>query len=338
MMTAPTTQPADGPRRRRWIAWLAPLGLLAAILAAWWWAARGGGWLAYAIRSPLFVRCGLVLLAATAALIVVGRAMARLGLRPRRSIASDQAGVAVLEFVLLFPIAMAIILVMIQSAMLMTGNLLVHYGAFCAARSAVVWIPADLRRFGEPPNVVASPESSVKLRRIRQAAVLGVLPAGAMSSRFGRPADAAAVRRTLQRVYGHYGQSPAGWLDEPLAAKYGYVSDEDHTWVQLSAPTYEVDHQRDDALDGRIDQVFFDGTAIPPYGPAEPITVTLHHRLYLSVPYANRLFGYALDGYPGHYATEIAVSYTLMNQGRYDDVILEFVPGTGRPGLLMRPR
>ena len=180
----------------------------------------------------------------------------------------------------------------------------------------------------------------MKLRRIRQAAVLGVLPAGAMSQRFGRPADAAALRRALSLVYVHYGANPAGWLDEPLAAMYGYVSNEDHTWVEVSLPTYVIDQgdEDDDALDGRIDQLYFDGTAIPPYGPAEPITVTLHHRLYLSVPYANRLFGEWLVGCPGHYATEIAVSYTLMNQGRYDDVILEFVPGTGYPGLLMRPR
>lgn len=337
-MTAPSVQPADGRRRRRWVAALAAPSVLAMIVAVWWWAAQGSGWWAVAIRSPLFIRCGLVLLATAAALIVVGGAMARLGRRGRRSFGADQAGVAVLEFVLLFPIAMAIILVMIQSAMLMAGNLLVHYGAFCAARSAVVWIPADLREFGEPPNVVGSPDWSVKLRRIRQAAVLGVLPAGAASRRFGRPADAAALRRTLSGVYGHYGRDPGGWLDEPQAAKYGYVSNEDHTWVAVSPPTYDIDEVRDDALDGRIDQMYFDGTTIPPYGPAEPITVTLHHRLHLSVPYANRLFGEELDGFPGHYATEVAVSYTLLNQGRYDDVILEFVPGTGRPGELMRPR
>ena len=68
------------------------------------------------------------------------------------------------------------------------------------------------------------------------------------------------------------------------------------------------------------------------------ITVTLHHRLHLSVPYANRLFGEPLDGAPGHYATEVVVRYTLVNQGRYDNMILEFVPGTGRPGELMIPR
>lgn len=336
-MKTSTGQSADG-RRRRWAAWLVVPCALAAIAALWWRAAQGSTWWAAAIRSPLFVRYGLILLASTAALSAIGRAMVRLGRRPGRSIDRDQAGVAVLEFVLLFPIAMAIILVMIQSAMLMTGNLLVHYGAFCAARSAVVWIPADLREWGEPPNVVESPNRSVKLGRIHQAGVLGVLPAGALSRRFGHPAGAGAMRRTLSGVYGHYGRNPAGWLDEPLAAKYGYVSDPEHTWVELSAPTYVIDHARDDALDGRIDQVFFDGSTVRPYGPGEPITVTLHHRLYLSVPYANRLFGEALAGHPGHYATEIAVSYTLMNQGRYDDVILEIVPGTGRPGQVMLPR
>jgi len=311
---------------------------LVAIIAAWWWASRGSTWWAAAIRSAVFVRCGLILLACTAMLIVLGRAMARLGRRPRRPIGRDQAGVAVLEFVLLFPIAMAIILVMVQSAMLMAGNLLVHYGAFCAARSAVVWIPADLRGWGEPPNVVESPEASMKLRHIRQAAVLGVLPAGATSPRFGGSADGVMVRRALTGLQDRYGRTPPGWLDGPLGAKYGYVSNADHTWVELSAPTYRVNDSRDDALDGRVDQQYYDGTGIRPYGPGEPITVTLHHRLHLPVPYANRLFGEPLDGCPGHYATEIVVNYTLMNQGGYDDVILEIIPGTGHPGELMLPR
>ena len=115
-------------------------------------------------------------------------------------------------------------------------------------------------------------------------------------------------------------------LDTLLEARYGYVDDENHTWVELSAPTWVADDDADDAADGLLDGRFDNGSSIPPYGPREPITVTVHHRLYLAIPYANRLFGEPLEGHPGHYATEIVVRTTLMNQGRHDDVIVELRP------------
>ncbi|NLF31659.1 MAG: hypothetical protein GX591_12325 [Planctomycetes bacterium] len=321
---------------RSWALRLAWPVVIGALIAVWWAAGRPSTWMAQAVRSRTFVVPGVVLIAGAAALSAVLGAMARLGRARLRRLGADRRGSAVLEFVLLFPIAMGIVLVMVQSALLMTGTLLVHYGATCAARSAIVWVPADLRPWGEPPNVVGPPGGSAKLQRIRHAAVLAILPAGARSGRFAAYADASAVRHTLEGVFDAYRRPAPGWLDTLLEARYGYVDDENHTWVELSAPTWVADDDADDAADGLLDGRFDNGSSIPPYGPREPITVTVHHRLYLAIPYANRLFGEPLEGHPGHYATEIVVRTTLMNQGRHDDVIVELRPDAA--GDLLLPR
>lgn len=302
---------------------LAPAGVLAAMGAGWVWAARGTDWWAQALRSPLFVRCGLVLMGCTLALQIVLTAMFRLG-RRRGGLSADQRGVAVLEFALVFPIAMAIVLVMVQTAMLMAGNLLVHYAAYSATRSAVVWIPRDLSD-EEPRNVVDSDvDASAKVRTIRRAAVLALVPAAT-----GVPPDAARQadpmwRRRFERFLAEDASS-AEWLGRwPLDTAFAYA--EQHTQVTLDPPAGIAP---DDADDGKADGLVDSGSAAAPYGKREDITVSVRHELYLWVPYANRVFGRRLQGRPGHYATAVTASYTLVNQGRYDNVVTEYSKDTG---------
>ena len=273
-----------------------------------------------ALRSASFVHCGLGLMGCTVALQVVGTAMVHLGRRHRAGLSADARGVAVLEFALVFPIALTIVLIMVQTALLMTGNLLVNYAAYCAARSAVVWIPRELP--DEPRNVVvADDDASDKFRRIRRAAVLAVMPAAtSVPADPDREADG-TWRRRLGQLLGERGPS-ARWLDGwPMATALWYA--DGHTDVVLKDP---AGHVPNDADDGRLDGAFDNGSFVTPYHKREDITVTVRHQLYLWVPYAGRIFGRELADWPGHYATRVSASHTLVNQGRYDNVIQEYVP------------
>ncbi len=56
----------------------------------------------------------------------------------------DQRGaVQSLSFVLTMPLFVLVVLFIIQMSQLMIGTFTVHYAAYAAARSAIVWIPAD---------------------------------------------------------------------------------------------------------------------------------------------------------------------------------------------------
>ena len=69
----------------------------------------------------------------------------------------------------------------------------------------------------------------------------------------------------------------------------------------------------------------------------EDIRVTVHHQFYLSTPYVNAIFGDEIVGNPGHYATEIVAGYTLVNQGRYDTIVLEYDTAVGRENEFLLP-
>ncbi len=107
--------------------------------------------------------CLLALAASFAALRVVVRLSGarwnwrRLG----RLHASQQGGVQSLAFVLTLPIFIVIVLFIVQVSQLMIGTMVVNYAAFAAARSAVVWVPANVLGSGfnadEPANVLPAP-------------------------------------------------------------------------------------------------------------------------------------------------------------------------------------
>jgi hypothetical protein len=238
---------------------------------------------------------------------------------------------AVLEFALLFPIALAIVLVMIQTAMLMAGNLFVHYSAFAAARAASVCVPMDLWAVGEPRNVVlADGDSSTKLAWIRRAAVLAVAPACAGG------ADDPGARRDgtwQRRLTGFFAGGPApNWLSRrSLDVMVAYA--DAHTQVSLSTPSRILPADGDD---GRLDGRFDNGSPAAPYGNVEDLAVTVRHELVLPIPYANRLFGHRLAGSSGLWAVQIAATHTLINQGRYDTVMPEYIGNA--PSELFLPR
>ena len=98
----------------------------AAITACWPW---------------VLVLVGLVL----AAHFLVRLSNARLRLARLRHLHGDQAGsVQSLSFVLTLPIFIMVVMLIVQVSQLMIGLIVVHYAAYAAARSAAVWIPANL--------------------------------------------------------------------------------------------------------------------------------------------------------------------------------------------------
>jgi len=79
----------------------------------------------------------------------------RLRLDRLRWLHSDEGGTAQsLSFVLVLPFFVMLVLFIVQVSQLMIGSVLVHYAAFAAARSAIVWIPA--RVGDEPENCFAA--------------------------------------------------------------------------------------------------------------------------------------------------------------------------------------
>jgi len=221
--------------------------------------------------------------------------------RPRRRPAGD-AGTAAIEFVLVFPVAMVIVMVMIQSMLLVTQNILVHYSAYIAARAAVVWVPEKVS-YVETRNVVADADSSGKIDHIRKAAVWALTPAGAAKAGAGGAVggdDTAAQEAAYRRLFSLYGRQPPNWITRMYPNMHDYAHD--YTDVMLRPP----------AADGV-------------YGDHEALTVTVRHTMFLSVPYVNRLFA-DKDLPEGDYGTEVEASYTLTNQGVEDDIDVEVFP------------
>lgn len=91
--------------------------------------------------------CLLALMAAfVAGLIVVRCSGARWQWRKLRDVhGCQQGGVQSLSFVLTMPLFIMIVLFIVQVSQLMIATIVVNYAAYAAARSAIVWIPAEIQ-------------------------------------------------------------------------------------------------------------------------------------------------------------------------------------------------
>jgi len=235
--------------------------------------------------------------------------------RDARDTVGDR-GAAIVEFTLVLPILLMLGMVMAQSALLMAGNVVVHYAAHGAARTAVVMVPLDFTdeiftqredTFREPggnaPRNVL-PESGVKVTRIREAALWAVTPISC-GNRQIPAADCEAVRRGIEAHWAAYNQPRPGWLDSlPHRRQYAM----DHTTVTVRPPE-ETDPD----------------TGLPTYGEHEDVVVEVSHVFYMGVPYAGRLLsalfgedGRTLSDPPGGFGVEIHATGRLPNQGAQD--------------------
>ena len=240
------------------------------------------------------------------------------GRRPAR--ADAEAGTAMIEFAMVLPIALILVLIMAQATMLMVGNLCVHYAAYCAARTAIVTVPDGPRRMfleeaqrsgEEVPNVMndhyfsAAAGGSEKGGRIWWAAVLGVMPVSGSTPLIGE-ADTSSLQRGLDDFFANYGRDKPGWAESLFGRKLQYA--QDYTAVTLGG-----------AQDGLV------------YRDNEDLHVQVEHTYYLSVPFAARLFSLFEDGVElgigdGEYGLVIRADCWLTNEGVQDYVEREPFP------------
>jgi hypothetical protein len=286
------------------------------VCAAWAVGAGTSGWVGAFLRSRLTLVSGSAFLVSIVILYFVLGAMWRLA-RARRAAgasASAEDGSVAVEMVLLLPIALAIVLIMVQSTLLLVGNLAVHYAAYMATRAAVVWVPEKVSE-DEARNVVSGPGSSVKLQHIKLAAVYAVMPVGASKDGAGGApaADGSDVLQTgITQFFGDFNAQAPGWVRTMLKAKFDYANE--FTEVTLGPPA--------------------DGIK---YGDHEDLHVSVRHQLYIALPYVGKAFatlgGATALGSSDDYATEVVVVYALGNQGVEDDIDVEVFPRqVGRGG------
>lgn len=218
----------------------------------------------------------------------------------------DANGTATLEFVLVFPIVLFLALLLIQTTLLMVGNLFVHYAAFAATRTAIVQIPQDYHDFNEPPNTIVHVEGQPKYDLIRQAAAYALMPVSGRLEIASAPGEAYA--NALHRYYADQGQTTSAWVDELVDDRLKYASHPVNTNIVVA----RVKKFNEDLIwtDLRPAEMYT-------FGPKDPISVRVEHRFNLSIPYVRAVFtngSHRITGGHGMYS-RISAQYTLTNKG-----------------------
>ncbi len=273
-------------------------------------------WWAGALTDDFTLKLAVGLAFGMAALIVALRAWWRLHQhqRPRpHTLVRGEQGTATVEFVLVFPIVLSLVLILLQTTLVMAGNLFVHYAAFAATRSAITYIPADKPNgLGEPRNVIVPSPGTPKYEAIRRAAVFAVLPVcGELTQEQFNNAepdvvDTAGFVAGLNDFYEANGQAPPKWIQTKAAGRLRYAYAHLHTTVTLLQAEVNGDDVTFQPLSENQTHVF---------GPRDPITVEVHHRLNLSIPYARAIFADAHHKYRSGAMMMVTAHYTLTNEG-----------------------
>lgn len=264
-----------------------------------------------AMTSPLALKLaamavGLLILAGLIMLVLV-RAGRRSGSRPR-PLWADNDGTATIEFALILPILLFVILTLTQVTFLMGGNLFVHYSAYTACRSAIVQIPTG---YGDAPNTIS--DGSSKHDAVRRSAVFALLPVAGQSADAGGGSGGSGISGAdvvsgLEEFYSGYGQQPPEWIQARIAERVSYA--DANTTVTIERPVIGAGHT-----------ITFEPA--DSFEPKDPVTVRVEHRLNLSMPYVSRIFadgdhGEGTSG-GGRYMNILARA-TLTNEGIRDEM------------------
>lgn len=134
-----------------------------------------------------------LVVAVVAARVLVAISGAKLDFSRLSKVHTNESGsVQSLSFVLTLPFFVMVLMLIVQVNQIMFGNILVHYSAFAAVRSASVWIPANRDPIFETANRISSmtlinstdegqqylvsPLTDGKYSEIQQAATLACMP------------------------------------------------------------------------------------------------------------------------------------------------------------------
>ncbi|MEM1445724.1 MAG: TadE family protein [Planctomycetota bacterium] len=269
-----------------WLAAMALLGLGIALLLWRWWVG-----VARAVRRPVL-----------------------------RRVTGDE-GTATIEFALVFPVLLVMILALIQTTFAFTGVLFVNYAAFAAARTAIVEVPRDL---GAPEGVnEVVGVNSQKRENIRSAAAFALMPVSGPGNGAGL-GSGDTVGDAVDAIYTAEGLDAPRWSQSLVDRRLAYALE--HTDVELRA-LGEVPPQPDVFFEQSIGIAGTEfGYVVSPnatsgarfrYGPRDPIQVVVRHRFHLSVPFVGRLFGngtHSVDGAATPYRV-IESDFMLTNEG-----------------------
>ncbi len=202
------------------------------------------------------------------------------------ALAAAEDGAVAVEFALSAPVLLALVLVAVQLALAAASRRAVEAAAFAAARSAVVWVPAET---DEGPNRLLRVGVSAKRDRIERAAALALLPAAPAEPDAAGRADpeVAHALRNLARETG---------LARPddLVRRYGAVRSRLRVEVRVADEPVR-------------------GSALVA-GPSDPLTVTVTYACPLYVPLAARFLG-VRDPRTGGFHADLAAACTMRNEG-----------------------
>lgn len=212
--------------------------------------------------------------------------------RLRRLHDDEQGGVQSLSFVLTLPLFMMCLAFILQISQVLIGTIVVHYAAFAAARSAIVWIPATLGPGNEQEDCIGVRAllgevdgglqyeirpGGRKYRQIQFAAALACAPIcpsreTALAREHGHPASAA-----LQRAYAGLAPGAATNPRVPMRLdnKLAYSLANTQVRITFVHPNEEPPFARYLILDDI--QEFYPNEV----GWQDPITVTVTHQFAL---------------------------------------------------------
>ena len=225
-------------------------------------------------------------------------------LRVKHAMVSEE-GTATMEFALVLPVVLFLMLLLAQVTLVLAANTVVNYAAFAATRTAIVQIPADYgSQSGEDANALLNSDRFPKLGAIRDAACFAVMP---VSGRLDPGSvDATPLVDGLDQFYADYGRDSPGWVGNLAGGRLQYAFT--HTQVDLLRANAEGERVEFERLPGGSVQFF---------EPREAVTVLVTHKLNLAIPWVRPIFADGefdtADG-PGGYA-EITARATLTNEG-----------------------
>ena len=209
----------------------------------------------------------------------------------RRTVVSfvhrEDSGTGMLDFLLVFPIFMMIVLIIVQLLMLLNARILVGYAAYTAARSAAVNLD-DGATF-----------------RYERAAALACMP---ISPDFGR-VPSLLQAYLIGRNGGNLGlfvtfsTLPFEWslfAHTPDSSRYARRLPGKLRYAALAT---EVQVSQADSA-----------------GPRDPFTLEVTHRYYLDVPYSGEIFARLMGGFEGSFFgpfITLSDRFTLLAEGQY---------------------
>ncbi len=211
-------------------------------------------------------------------------------------------GTAMMEFALVLPFLLFMMLLLAQVTLISAGNVQVHYAGYAATRTAITQIPRDHSASGgSAGNLITAGEGDTKYDMIHRAGALACVPISGRATSGSVNAD--AYLQGLRAYFASLNRSAEPWVAEPLKDRVRYAFN--HTSITLASTTINGD--------GSVSATLLGSGETYRFAPREPVTVRLLHELDLSVPYVRAFFA---DGSheTGRFANVMA-QYTLINEG-----------------------